>query len=141
MYDSLLRECKEKQSEILGQIQDHADADEDFHLTANITLNIAKRAKSIFKSSEDDEKNQFLRYLLQNCTMNGKKLTFTMVSPFNVIAQYHDSITLRRRRDSNSRYGFPYAAFRVRYLQPLSHVSVLCLLFQNLCITPLAVYF
>ena len=97
MYDSLLREYKEKQSEILGQMQDHSDADKQFHLTANITLNIAKRAKEIFKSSEVEEKNQFLRYLLQNCTLNGKKLEFTMVSPFDLIAQYHDTITLRRR--------------------------------------------
>lgn len=97
MYDSLLREYKEKQAEILAQMQDHSDADEQFYLTANITLNIAKRAKDIFKSSEVEEKNQFLRYLLQNSTLNGKKLEFTMVSPFNLIVQYHDDITLRRR--------------------------------------------
>ena len=32
--------------------------------------------------------------------------------------------TLRKRWDLNSRYGFPYAAFRERCLQPLSHASV-----------------
>ena len=30
----------------------------------------------------------------------------------------------RRGRDSNPRYGYPYAAFRVRCFQPLSHLSV-----------------
>ena len=30
----------------------------------------------------------------------------------------------RRGRDSNPRYGCPYAAFRVRCFQPLSHLSV-----------------
>jgi hypothetical protein len=29
----------------------------------------------------------------------------------------------RRGRDSNPRYGCPYAAFRVRCFQPLSHLS------------------
>jgi hypothetical protein len=29
----------------------------------------------------------------------------------------------RRGRDSNPRYGYPYAAFRVRCFQPLSHLS------------------
>lgn len=38
---------------------------------------------------------------------------------------------VRRRRDSNSRYGFPYAAFRVRYLQPLSHVSSVSYIFKS----------
>src|SRR5262245_53097049 len=37
-------------------------------------------------------------------------------SKFNMI--------LRRGRDSNPRYGYPYAAFRVRCFQPLSHLSV-----------------
>ncbi len=77
-------------------MQDHSDADEQFYLTANITLNIAKRAKEIFESSEVEEKNQFLRYLLQNSTLNGKNLEFTMVSPFNLIAQYRDGTTMRR---------------------------------------------
>ena len=48
MYDSYLREYKEKQAEALNQMQDHSDADEQFYITANITLNIAKRAKEIF---------------------------------------------------------------------------------------------
>src|SRR6266571_1001158 len=30
----------------------------------------------------------------------------------------------RRGRDSNPRYGYPYAAFRVRCNRPLSHLSV-----------------
>ncbi len=101
MYDNLLRKYKEEQSEILGKMQDHSDADEEFYLTANITLNIAQRAKDIFQSSEVEEKNQFLRYLLQNCTLDGKNLEFTMVSPFNLIAQYHDGTTMRASRDSN----------------------------------------
>lgn len=97
MYDSLLREYKEKQAEILSQMQDHSDADEQFYLTANMTLNIAKRAKEIFVSSEIDEKRQFLGFLLQNCSLNGKKLEFTMRSPFNVILNANDNLTVRRR--------------------------------------------
>jgi site-specific DNA recombinase len=97
MYDSYLREYKEKQSQILATMQEHSDGDEQFYLTANITLNLAKRAKEIFVSSEVEEKNQFLRYLLHNSTLDGKKLSFTMVSPFNMIAQFSDDITLRRR--------------------------------------------
>jgi hypothetical protein len=30
----------------------------------------------------------------------------------------------RRGRDSNPRYGCPYAAFRVRCIQPLCHLSI-----------------
>jgi len=97
MYDSFLREYKEKQAEILDQMKDHSDADEQFYITANMTLNIAKRAKEIFMSSEVEEKRQFLGFLLQNCILNGKKLDFTMRSPFNLMLNNSDKLTMRRR--------------------------------------------
>lgn len=59
MYDSLLREYKEKQAELLDQMQDHSDADEQFYITANMTMGIAKRAKEIFISSEVEENANF----------------------------------------------------------------------------------
>src|SRR5580700_2397148 len=96
MYDSFLREYKEKQAELLSQMQSHSDADEQFYLTANMTLNIAKRAKEIFVSSEVDEKRQFLGFLLQNCELNEKKLDFTMRSPFNLLLNNNDSLTMRK---------------------------------------------
>ena len=95
MYDSYLRDYKAKQSEILGKMQDHSNADQHFYLTANMTLNMAKRAKEIFISSEPEEKRQFLGFLLQNCVLNGKKLDFSLRSPFNLIANYSDDTTLR----------------------------------------------
>ena len=95
MYDKLLREYKEKQSEILSQMQDHSNADEQFYLTANATLGIAQRAKDIFKSSEPTEKQQLLSFLLQNCTLDGKNLDFSLRSPFNLVANYHDNPTGR----------------------------------------------
>lgn len=95
MYDNLLREYKEKQSELLDQMQDHSDADEQFYITANMTMGIAKRAKEIFISSEVDEKRQFLAFLLQNCVLNGKKLDFTIRSPFNLLLNHNDNLTVR----------------------------------------------
>lgn len=97
MYDSFLREYKEKQAELLSEMQDHSDADEQFYITANITLNIAKRAKEIFMSSEVEEKRQFLGFLLQNCVLNEKNLEFTLVSPFNLLLNNSDSLTMRKR--------------------------------------------
>ena len=104
MYDNFLREYKSKQAELLDQMQDHSDADEQFYVTANMTLNLAKRAKSIFKSSEVEEKQQFLAFLLQNCTLHEEKLAFTMRSPFDVMFSNTHHMTMRRGRDSNSRY-------------------------------------
>lgn len=63
----------------------HSEADEEFYLTANTVLNVAKRALEIFKSSEVPEKRQFLNFLLQNCELQGKKLEFSLRNPFDRI--------------------------------------------------------
>lgn len=96
MYDSLLKDYKEKQADILDQLQNHSAADEQFYITANMTLNLAKRAKEIFMSSEVEEKRQILGFLLQNCTLNEKTLGFTLRSPFNLILNQADNLTVRK---------------------------------------------
>jgi hypothetical protein len=87
MYDKKVAEYKTEQNEILSQMQAHSDADHDFYLTANKVFNLAKRAAEIFDSSEPMEKRQLLNFLLQNCTLNGQKLGFTLKEPFNLIVK------------------------------------------------------
>jgi len=78
-------------------MQNHSEADEEFYITANMVLNLAQRALPIFKSSEANEKRQFLGFLLQNCVLHEKKLEFSLRSPFNLIANCPDGLTRRRR--------------------------------------------
>ncbi|MFA6494922.1 MAG: hypothetical protein WC246_00955 [Candidatus Paceibacterota bacterium] len=97
MYDKKVREYKERQGAILTEMRIHSDADEEFYLTANTVLNVAKRALDIFKSSEVPEKRQLLNFLLQNCELQGKELVFSLRSPFDkVLATRNHPIGLRR---------------------------------------------
>ena len=50
-------------------------------------LCLAKRAAIIVESSEPEEKNLFLNYLLQNSTVKGKTLSYSLRSPFNAILE------------------------------------------------------
>lgn len=50
-------------------------------------LNIAQKAEEIFESSEVAEKNQFMKFLLQNSVVDGKKPVFTMREPFSSIVK------------------------------------------------------
>lgn len=101
MYDRKLKEYKERQSAILTEMHIHSDADEEFYLTANMVLKLAQRALQIFKSSEVHEKRQFLNFLLQNCQLEGKNLTFSMRYPFDrILATSNQPIGLREQ-DSN----------------------------------------
>ncbi|OHA58286.1 MAG: hypothetical protein A2571_03465 [Candidatus Vogelbacteria bacterium RIFOXYD1_FULL_44_32] len=98
MYDRKLKEYKERQSAILTEMHIHSDADEEFYLTANMVLKLAQRALQIFKSSEVHEKRQFLNFLLQNCQLEGKNLTFSMRYPFDrILATSNQPIGLPRQ--------------------------------------------
>lgn len=96
VYDEKLKEYKEKQHDIDLQLQDHTSADENYYITASTIFSLAKRAKVLFESSETEEKRAILNYLLQNCTANGKKLEFSLRSPFNHILDFANQPTWLR---------------------------------------------
>ncbi len=88
MYDKKLKEYKEKQEDLLLQMEEHSKADESFCITAATVLDLSSRALEIFKSSEVNEKRALLNFLLQNCVLNDRKLLFELKTPFDVIAQH-----------------------------------------------------
>ncbi|PIW92500.1 MAG: hypothetical protein COZ88_01925, partial [Candidatus Nealsonbacteria bacterium CG_4_8_14_3_um_filter_34_13] len=96
MFNKKLKEYKEKQAELETKMQSYTDADENYYLTANITLNLAKKAYEIFQSSEPEEKWQFLNFLLQNLKLEGKKLLFELKTPFDTVLQANKCSTLLR---------------------------------------------
>ena len=101
VYDTKLIQMKESQADILLQKEDHTNADKEYYITASTVLDLAKRTVEIFERSEVDERRQFLNYLLQNCTLNGKKLDFALRNPFNLIAKYSNHPLKYPQGDSN----------------------------------------
>ncbi len=85
MFDKKLKEYKEKQAGLEEEMTRYTQADENFYLTANMVLNLAKRAYEIFESSEVAEKRQLLNFLLQNLELKGRKLTFNLKTPFDTV--------------------------------------------------------
>jgi len=85
MFDKKLKEYKEKQAELEEEMARYTQADENFYLTANMVLSLAKRAYEIFESSEVAEKRQLLNFLLQNLQLKGRKLTFNLKTPFDTV--------------------------------------------------------
>ncbi len=73
-------------------MSEHSKADYEYQNTVATVISVARRAKTIFdNSSEPARKRQFLNYILQNPTVNGKKLCFTIASPFNLVLELADS--------------------------------------------------
>lgn len=70
-------------------MQRHSIADESYYLAVNQVLSLSQRASEIFESSEPNEKRQLLNYLLQNCRLNKRSLSFEMKNPFNALVEYN----------------------------------------------------
>ena len=96
MFNKKLKEYKERQAEIEAEMKRYTEADENFHLTADMVLNLAQRACEIFDSSEIFEKRQLLNFLLQNLKLKGKNLMFTLKTPFDTIVQVEKCSDLLR---------------------------------------------
>ncbi|HEV7702006.1 MAG TPA: hypothetical protein VGO63_00980 [Candidatus Paceibacterota bacterium] len=73
------------------ELSEHTKADYDYQTTVAMVISVARRAKEIFeKSSDTAGKRAFLNSLLQNPTINGKKLDFTIASPYNLVLELAD---------------------------------------------------
>ena len=57
-------------------------------------LNLAKRAREIFESSEVEEKKQLLNFVLQNLQLKEKELVFTVREPFNTMLKFNNCPTM-----------------------------------------------
>jgi site-specific DNA recombinase len=80
-----LKEYKDREFAILQEMEGHAKGDESFHVTANMVLSLAKRAREIFESSEVEEKRQLLNFVFQNLELKDKKLLIHYREPFKMI--------------------------------------------------------
>ena len=84
-YDKKLQKYKDNQYRLNLEAEEHTKADHDYKITVSRVFSISRRASSIFTRSEPHEKRMLLNFLLQNPTVDGKKLEFTLRKPFNLV--------------------------------------------------------
>jgi site-specific DNA recombinase len=102
-YNKKFKEYTEKQSKIMSQMSKHDKADKEHYITANTILNLAKRAREVFESSEPQEKRYLLNFLLQNVELKQKNLLYKLKTPFDTVLQASKCSDLLRGWDSNPR--------------------------------------
>ena len=96
-YDKKLATLNDEQQRINFDREDHTQADTKYYITAKQTLELARRAGELFERANDAEKNELLKLVLSNATLNGKKLEFSIRKPFNTIANVKGFPVLLRR--------------------------------------------
>lgn len=97
IYDKKHQEYHDKIQLLEIELSEHTNADYEYQTTVATVLSVSRRIKEIFESSEPDEKRAILNYLLQNPTVNGKKLEFSIRSPFNLVLELASSPNWLRR--------------------------------------------
>jgi site-specific DNA recombinase len=102
VYLEKLKEFKNRQMEILEEMKRYEVADENFHITANLVLKLASRARELFESSEIDEKRQLLNLMFQNLQLRDVNLSVQVTEPFKTMVDYKECPTNWRWRESNT---------------------------------------
>lgn len=57
-------------------------------MNLNLYLKMISRANEIFRSSQVEEKQEFLKFILEDLTLNGKKLSISLQEPYNLIFEH-----------------------------------------------------
>ena len=63
-------------------------ADEEYYISSEYLLNLAKRASELFECSEPIEKRQLLKFTLQNLQVDGSLVRYDELKPFDTIRLY-----------------------------------------------------
>ena len=72
-------------------------------LTAEKTLELAKRAEILYKSQNPTEQRQLRETVLSNCTFDRGTVCPTYAKPFDLLVKGNETGNWRRERDSNPR--------------------------------------
>lgn len=92
IYDKKHQEYQDQIQTLEIELSEHTKADYDYQTTVATVISVARRAKTIFeKSSDTAGKRAFLGSLLQNPTINGRKLDFAIASPYNLVLELADN--------------------------------------------------
>jgi hypothetical protein len=84
-YDKKARELKERQTEIAMRIEQHQKGEGDFRTTLESLISLASRAAELFERSKPEQKRQLLVFVFSNLRLRGKKLEFSLRSPFDLM--------------------------------------------------------
>ena len=96
-YDKKSQELRDRQAKLSIELEEYAKGDTDYKTLVSTTISLARRANTLFEGSEPAEKRVILNFLLQNPTLNGKKLVFTMKKPWDTVLEFASTPNWLRR--------------------------------------------
>jgi len=123
MYLEKVKNYKARQTEIIEEMKRHEVADQNFHITANMVLKLAAKARELFESSEVDEKRGLLNLVFQNLQLKDVSLSVQVHEPFKMMMDYKECPTNWRWRESNSMIFFKLDQTEVNNIKNINRLS------------------
>jgi site-specific DNA recombinase len=84
-YDKKARALKDHQTEVAARIEQHQQGDGEYRTTLESLISLASRAAELFERSKTEQKRQLLAFVFSNLRLRGKKLEFSLRSPFDLM--------------------------------------------------------
>lgn len=89
-YDAKAAELKSSHIELRIQIEQHQEGQDEFQTTLENLINIATQSYKIYTSSNVEQKRALVSFVFSNLHMRGKKLEYSMRSPFDLMMNHAD---------------------------------------------------
>lgn len=102
-YDKYVMKYKTEMEDLDRRLVEYTNNDTTFEVTSAYLLELASKAKSIFESSQPEQKNKILRLLLANPTLKAKRLQLPLLKPFASVLDNSISLNWLLRLGSNQR--------------------------------------
>lgn len=67
------------------RIEQHGKGQDEFRTTLESLISLASRAAEIFARSKTEQKRQLIAFVFSNLKLRGKKLEFSLRSPFDLM--------------------------------------------------------
>jgi site-specific DNA recombinase len=100
-YDRKAHELKARLVELEMRIEQHQRGEGTFRNTLESLISVASRAAEIFERSKTEQKRQLIAFVFSNLKLRGRKLEFSLRSPFDLMIDRPDYASWLGDLDSN----------------------------------------
>ena len=84
-YDKFYQSFRDQIGDIDTKLALLQEAEDNYYITAKYLLELANRAYELFVSSEVEERRQLIKLILSNLRVEGKKVRYDALKPFDTI--------------------------------------------------------
>ena len=87
------------------RIEQHQKGEDEFRTTLESLISMASRAAKIFERSKTEQKRQLLAFVFSSLRLRGRKLEFSLRSPFDLMVNRPDHSSWQGGQSSNTAAG------------------------------------